>query len=182
MTLSSEIVARVQAVEAKLTELDPILHDFCARRGFTFSSHVGVWLSPFGGYPCREYRMKYGCKLGFETYGAYGSGLTLAGPRYFARVLAACQGMIDQFDVNYFKFDGFGAGNSQLGALDRASDVEALLDVIARLRRNKPDVFINPSTGSWPSPFWLRYADSLWRQGDDMGFAGRRPVRHGQRG
>jgi hypothetical protein len=43
MTLSPEIVARVQAVEAKLAELDPILHDFCARRGFTFSSHVGVW-------------------------------------------------------------------------------------------------------------------------------------------
>jgi hypothetical protein len=43
MTLSPEIVARVQAVEAKLAELDPILHDFCTRRGFTFSSQVGVW-------------------------------------------------------------------------------------------------------------------------------------------
>jgi hypothetical protein len=43
MTLSPEIVARVQTVEAKLAELDPILHDFCTRRGFTFSSQVGVW-------------------------------------------------------------------------------------------------------------------------------------------
>jgi hypothetical protein len=99
-----------------------------------YGSRVGVWLSPFGGYPCREYRMKYGCKLGFETYGAYGSGLTLAGPRYFARFLAACQGMIDQYGVDYFKFDGFGAGNDQPGPMAYASDVEALLDLIGRLR------------------------------------------------
>ncbi len=69
--------------------------------------------------------------------------------------------------ANYFKFDGFGAGNHQPGALDCASDVEALLDLIGRLREQKPDLFINPSTGSWPSPFWLLYADSIWRQGSD---------------
>jgi len=138
-----------------------------------YGSHVGVWFSPFGGYPCREYRMKYGCKLGFETYGAYGSGLTLAGPRYFARFLAACQGMIDQYGVDYFKFDGFGAGNGQPGPMAYASDVEALLDLIGRLRSQKPDLFINTSTGSWPSPFWLLYADSIWRQGVDAGTAGK---------
>ena len=43
MSLSPEILARVLSVESKLAELDPILHDFCARRGYTFSSHVGVW-------------------------------------------------------------------------------------------------------------------------------------------
>jgi hypothetical protein len=43
MSLSPEVAARIQAVEAKLAELDPILQDFCTRRGFTFSSLVGVW-------------------------------------------------------------------------------------------------------------------------------------------
>ena len=139
-----------------------------------YGAHVGVWLSPFGGYPGRGPRMESGRGQGFEIDRA---GLTLAGPRYFARFDAACQGMIDEFGVNYFKFDGFGAGNSQLGALDRASDVEALLDVIVRLRRNKPDVFINPSTGSWPSPFWLLYADCIWRQGSDTELAGKGSMR-----
>ena len=138
-----------------------------------YNSRVGVWFSPFGGYPCREYRMKSGCKLGFETYRGDGGGLTLAGPRYFARFLAACQGMVDQYGVNYFKFDGFGAGNDKPGALDFASDVEALLDLIARLRSKKPDLFINASTGSWPSPFWLLHADSIWRQGTDAGTLGK---------
>ena len=139
-----------------------------------YGSHVGVWLSPFGGYPGRGPRMESGRGQGFEIDRL---GLTLAGPRYFARFDAACQGMIDEFGVNYFKFDGFGAGNSQPGALDRASDVEALLDVIVRLRRNKPDVFINPSTGSWPSPFWLLYADCIWRQGSDTELAGKGSMR-----
>ncbi|HTD27978.1 MAG TPA: enterotoxin, partial [Xanthomonadaceae bacterium] len=36
----------------------------------------------------------------------------------------------------------------------------------------KPDLFINLTTGTWPSPFWLRTADSIWRGGEDHSFAG----------
>lgn len=43
MSLSPDITAKIQTLEAKLTELDPILRDFCSRQGFTFSSIVGVW-------------------------------------------------------------------------------------------------------------------------------------------
>jgi hypothetical protein len=43
MSLSPEITARIHAVEDKLAELDPILHDFCSRKGFTFRSIIGVW-------------------------------------------------------------------------------------------------------------------------------------------
>ena len=43
MSLPPEVTARIQAIEAKLAELDPILHGFCARRGYIFSSQVGVW-------------------------------------------------------------------------------------------------------------------------------------------
>jgi hypothetical protein len=135
-----------------------------------YGSHVGVWFSPFGGYRGRRIRIEAGRRQGFETDRR---GLTLAGPRYFARFLAACLGMVDLYGVNYFKFDGFGASNNQPGALDYASDVEGLLRVIVRLRAKRPDVFINPSTGSWPSPFWLLYADSIWRQGHDINMQGK---------
>jgi len=40
------------------------------------------------------------------------------------------------------------------------------------LRALKPDVFLNPTTGTWPSPFWLLWADSIWRQQSDAGFLG----------
>ena len=118
--------------------------------------------------------MQAGAAQGFETDRL---GLTLAGPRYFARFQAACLGMIDQYGVNYFKFDGFGAGNNQPGAVDFGGDVEGLLELIARLRQRQPDVFVNPSTGSWPSPFWLLWADSIWRQGSDHGVQGKGSLR-----
>jgi hypothetical protein len=38
-------------------------------------------------------------------------------------------------------------------------------------------VFINATTGSWPSPFWLLYVDSIWRQGSDTGLLGKGPER-----
>lgn len=144
------------------------------RTAAKYGSRVGVWLSPFGGYPGKKQRLQSGARQGFETYR---NGLTLAGPRYFARFHAACEGMVEQYGVNYFKFDGFGASNNQPGAADCASDVEALLDLITQLRRKKPDLFINSSTGSWPSPFWLLYCDSIWRQGADTHLDGKGSAR-----
>ena len=53
------------------------------------------------------------------------------------------------------------------------SDFEAAIHLIRdELRAIKPDIFINLTTGTWPSPFWLRYADSIWRGGEDHSFAG----------
>lgn len=130
---------------------------------------IGVWLSPWGGYPGKPARLRAGRALGFLTTD---QGLTLACPRYFARFRAACVEMIRRYGVGYFKFDGFGAGNNQPGPAHYASDVEALLNLITDLRRLQPEVFVNPSTGSWPSPFWLRWADVIWRQGADSFQAG----------
>ena len=129
-----------------------------------YGARLGVWFSPFGGYPGKPARIESGMKQGFEVSRM---GLTLAGPRYHARFLAACRGMVRDYEMAYFKFDGFGAGNNKLGSEAYRSDVEGLLRVIEELRRLDATVFVNPSTGSWPSPFWLRYADSIWRQNAD---------------
>jgi hypothetical protein len=133
-------------------------------------ARLGVWFSPSGGYPCKPGRLKSGALQGFEMNA---NGLSLAGPRYYARFRDACVNMVRRYGVRYFKFDGFGAGNSLPGAGPYAGDVEALLRLIEELRQLDPEVFVNPSTGSWPSPFWLRYADSIWRQGADTSTAGK---------
>jgi hypothetical protein len=44
--------------------------------------------------------------------------------------------------------------------------------LIGDLRAKKPDLYVNLTTGTYPSPFWLLYADSIWRGGDDHSFAG----------
>jgi hypothetical protein len=135
-----------------------------------YGAAIGVWLSPAGGYPCKPARIEYGKQLGFEMNA---NGLSLAGPRYYARVRQVCANMVLRYGVNYFKFDGFGAGNNLPGAGPFAGDVEALLRLMTELRGLKTNIFFNPSTGTWPSPFWLKFADSIWRQGSDTSLAGK---------
>ncbi len=135
-----------------------------------YGAGIGVWFSPVGGYPCRPSRVKAGQALGFLTTP---SGLTLACPHYRRRFREACLAMVRDEGAGYFKFDGFGAGNNQAGAGPYAADVEGLLEVIEAMRRERPEVLINASTGSWPSPFWLRWVDMIWRQGADSHVQGK---------
>jgi len=134
-------------------------------------SAVGVWLSPWGGYgQAKADRLAYGKTQGFETNSR---GFSLAGPTYYARYADACQQMISQYGANYFKFDGIGQGLGLPGADNEfAADVEALLKLTRQLRNQRPDVYLSITTGTWPSPFWLWYGDSVWRNGHDLGFHG----------
>ena len=137
-----------------------------------YKTHLGVWLSPFGGYgEPRTQRLKFGGAQGYETNA---TGFSLAGPKYFAAFKRACVEMIREYGVNHFKFDGIASGMYANGAgADYILDTEAMRRLMLELRQEDPAVYINLTTGSWPSPFWLRYADSVWRQGGDMGRAGK---------
>jgi hypothetical protein len=80
--------------------------------------------------------------------------------------------MIDKYGVNQFKFDGTGNVNTVVPGSAFDSDFAAAIHLIGRLRQQKPDIYVNLTTGTSPSPFWLRYADSIWRGGEDHSFAG----------
>jgi hypothetical protein len=136
-----------------------------------YNTHLGVWLSPFGGYgEPKEQRIKFGRAQGYELNA---TGFSLAGPKYYAAFRDACVGMIRNYGVNHFKFDGIAAGMAASGGAQYVLDTEAMRRLMLELRQEDPNLYINLTTGSWPSPFWLRYADSVWRQGGDMGLAGK---------
>ncbi len=149
-------------------------------RGFTphaklcrqYGVHLGAWLSPFGGYDkSKQQRLKLGAAQGYETNAM---GFSLAGPKYYENFRAVCLRMMRKYGVNHFKFDGIASAMNAKGSrADYLRDLEALRRLMLDLRREDPAVYINFTTGSWPSPFWLRYADSIWRGGGDMGFAGK---------
>jgi hypothetical protein len=80
--------------------------------------------------------------------------------------------MVRKYGVNQFKFDGTGNANSVFKGSSFDSDFAAAIHLISELRAAKPDLFINLTTGTWPSPFWLLYADSIWRGGEDDDVAG----------
>lgn len=141
-----------------------------------FDSSLGVWLSPWGGYgQAKKERMQYGETQGFETNQR---GFSLAGPKYYARFRDVCSHMIKEYGVNFFKFDGIAQGINSPGSGDQyAPDIEALLRLTGDLRQLRPDVFISITTGTWPSPYWLWYGDSVWRNGHDWNAHGAGPVR-----
>jgi hypothetical protein len=80
--------------------------------------------------------------------------------------------MIDRFGVNQFKFDGTGNADRVFpdGAFD--SDFDAAIHLSERTREEKSGIFFNLTAGTHPSPFWVFYADSIWRGGEDSDFAG----------
>ncbi len=135
-----------------------------------YGAAPGVWMSPWGGYgqPKKD-RLEFGTQQGFETNEG---GFALSGPKYFARFRDTCQLMIRRYGINQFKIDGTGNANRAFPGSAFDSDFDAAISLIGELRREKPDLFVNLTTGTYPSPFWLRWADSTWRGGEDHSFAG----------
>ncbi|HXY19488.1 MAG TPA: enterotoxin [Gemmatimonadales bacterium] len=135
-----------------------------------YGAAPGVWMSPWGGYgQPRQERLRYGRAQGFETDEG---GFALSGPRYYARFRDVCLDMIRTYGINQFKFDGTGNAATAIPGSEFDSDFDAAIHLIGELRTVKPDLYVNLTTGTFPSPFWLRYADSIWRGGEDHDFAG----------
>jgi hypothetical protein len=70
-----------------------------------------------------------------------------------------------------FKFDGVGAGNGA-GAVYQ-KDVEAFIKLLKELLKMKSDIYLSLTTGTWPSVYWLKYGDNIWRGGDDTNVMGK---------
>jgi hypothetical protein len=141
----------------------------------TYNTAPGVWMSPWGGYgKPRQQRVAAGSKAGYEIEGL---GFALSGPKYYAAFRDTCFKFIRDYGVNQFKFDGTGNADRVVPGSSFDSDFGAAIHLIGQLRALKPDLYINLTTGTYPSPFWLRYADSIWRGGEDHEFLGVGPKR-----
>jgi hypothetical protein len=135
-----------------------------------YGADPGVWMSPWGGYskPKQE-RIAFGKSAGYEIVGG---GYALSGPKYYAAFRNVALEMIEKYGVNQFKFDGTGNVDSVFPGSRFDSDFSAMIHLIGELRAAKPDLFVNLTTGTWPSPFWVMHADSIWRGGEDDSTAG----------
>jgi hypothetical protein len=135
-----------------------------------YGAAVGIWLSPWGGYEeAKQQRLDVGQKNGFETNAG---GFALSGPKYYARFREVSLDFIRKDGINQFKIDGTGNVDSVFPSSGFDSDFAAAIRLIEDWREERSDLFVNLTTGTYPSPFWLRYADSIWRGGDDHSFAG----------
>jgi hypothetical protein len=135
-----------------------------------YNTDIGVWLSPFGGYGKEKaLRLEYGKKQNppFETNK---SGFSLAGPVYYKRFREVTSKFIKDYDVYMLKFDGVGAGSGADVIYQR--DVEAFLKLLQDLLKQKPELYLDLTTGTWPSVYWLKFGDNIWRGGHDTDMEG----------
>jgi len=131
----------------------------------------GTWLSPWGGYGEEKVqRMVAADKMHFRHND---HGLLLSDPRYFDFFRRVALDMATQQHVRYLKLDGVGSpAGLQSDEPGLRTEFLAFLKLLRSLRTKVPDLFVNATVGTFPSPFWLWYADSIWRGGEDSGQAG----------
>ena len=135
-----------------------------------YGAAPGVWLSPWGGYnKNKAARIANTPNTGYEIIDG---GFALSGPKYYDDFRKATLDLVTRQGVNQFKLDGTGNAGKVFPGSRFNSDFDAAIHLIDDLRAARPDLFINVTTGTYPSPAWLIYADSIWRGGQDHAFTG----------
>lgn len=115
-------------------------------------SNLGVWISPLGGYGGADQRTAHAKKMGLIE-----STMDLSQPGYYKWFYEKCLGFMKDHGVNYYKWDKAGSGVSP--------HFMSLIQCGRELKKNDPNLFINVTVGTWPSPFWLNHIDCTWRTG-----------------
>ena len=133
---------------------------------------IGCWMSPCGGYgDSQKQRMAFARSKGY--IGANDRMMKMSNPTYYAAFRDRVLDMISRYDMNLFKFDRMGNGFDSDGCdVSHAPEMDAIVRLLGEMRCAKQDVFVNCTVGTWASPFWLMFADSIWRGGDDFEMAG----------
>jgi hypothetical protein len=137
-------------------------------------AHLGIWFGPIGGYFQRDVRVNWMKDHGYETVGGQ---MCVAGERYRSLLEKRVTDFIREDGVGYFKWDGIQfscsePGHGHLpGVYSRRAVMEAVAGLSRTARAERKDIFLNITSGTWLSPWWVKHADAIWMQGQDYGFA-----------
>ena len=135
---------------------------------------LGIWFGPIGGYSFRGKRVDWMREHGYETVG---DQLCLAGENYKALFRRRTVDFVRDHGVRYFKWDGIQFSCSEpdhghpVGEYSRRAVMESVIELCGAVRGESPDVFLNVTSGTWLSPWWVKYANMIWMQGHDYGYA-----------
>jgi len=127
------------------------------------NANLGLWLSPSSGYNHAPNLAQQGYEHNSNAWFCCQSG-----PRYRRDIVQVVTELARAYGLAFFKFDGFCAsceatGHGHLpGNFAREANIDAFIELMEAVRRVRPDIYLDPTCGIWLSPWWLRYADSLW--------------------
>jgi len=135
---------------------------------------LGIWFGPTGGYSFRKDRIGWMRANGYEVVG---DQLCVAGRRYRELLRKRTTDFVRNGGAVYFKWDGIQFSCSKpdhghpVGIYSRRAVMEAVADLCRAVREIRPDVYLNITSGTWLSPWWVMYANQIWMQGMDHGYA-----------
>ena len=150
------------------------------------NSHVGLWLGPRGGYNSQGKFAKRIEKAGLGAYNASSNDICIADKAYINNVKGFLLKATKEFDISYWKLDGFCLHPCTNSKHDHIvggeNDMhyytelwENWIDIIKSVRKQRKaqgkDLWINMTCYVNPSPWWLQYVNSIWLQNSsDIGF------------
>jgi len=138
------------------------------------NTDFGIWASPLCGYSKRNVRIDWGYNHGLEKTGNF---LCFAGTNYKAAYKKVMTNYTKQYNIGYFKWDGYlltcnePNHGHRIGIYSREDLLSTYIEMMEAVRKENPKIYLNVTTGTWLSPWWLKYADCIWMQGEDYAFA-----------
>ncbi len=147
----------------------------------TIGTDLGVWFGPTGGYSFRNKRIDWMGKHGYEVVGKdVGNNnrmLCLAGKQYSRLLKKRTTDFVNKDGVRFFKWDGIQFSCSEpdhghpVGIYSRRAVLDTLIALTRAVRAKHPDVYLNITSGTWLSPWWVQYANQIWMSGGDYGYS-----------
>lgn len=138
------------------------------------NTRLGIWYGPTGGYSFHGVRADWFRDNGYEVTDS--NMLSVVGPKYAALFQKRTTDMAKD-GVAYFKWDGiqFVDNNPRnggpIGLYSRRVAMKNVIGFCDSVRKVNPDMFLNVTSGTWLSPWWMKYADQIWMDGGDFGAA-----------
>ena len=142
---------------------------------------LGIWFGPTGGYSFHKERVQWMYDHGYEVTGNVNdpaSGmLCLAGTNYSRLFRKRTTDFVKNDHVGYFKWDGIQFACSEpdhghpVGIHSRRAVMESVIEKCEAVRAINPNVYLNVTSGTWLSPWWVMYANQIWMDAADYAFA-----------
>lgn len=136
---------------------------------------LGIWFGPTGGYSYRQKRIDWMQQHGYEV--TANNMLCVGGTNYHDLLKRRNLDLIREHGVGYFKWDGVqfacnaeGHGHP-IGLASRRAVLDNVIDLSRTMRAANPDIYLNITSGTWLSPWWVTIANQIWMQGYDYGYA-----------
>jgi len=143
------------------------------------NTSLGIWVGPTGGYSFRTRRLGWMKEHGYEVVGKTRNDmmLCLAGKKYSELFKKRVTDFVAADGAAYFKWDGIQFSCSEpdhghpVGIYSRRAVMESLIGMCRAVREKNPATFLNITSGTWLSPWWVKYANTIWMQGADYGYS-----------